>query len=71
MPAIYQAVRSSLPGPEACKIIFVDDGSSDATAEQIRGLQARDSSVRLIRFRRIFGQQSALLAGLKRLAKAP
>jgi glycosyltransferase involved in cell wall biosynthesis len=65
VPAIYQAVRSSLPSPEACEIIFVDDGSTDATAERIRSLCARDSSVRLIRFGRNFGQQSALLAGLE------
>jgi polyisoprenyl-phosphate glycosyltransferase len=65
VPAVYQAVRSSLPGPEVCEIIFVDDGSSDATAERIRSLRARDSSVRLIRFGRNFGQQSALLAGLE------
>jgi polyisoprenyl-phosphate glycosyltransferase len=63
--AVYAAVRSSFPGPEACEIIFVDDGSSDATAEEVRGLRARDSYVRLIRFGRNFGQQSALLAGLE------
>jgi polyisoprenyl-phosphate glycosyltransferase len=63
--AVFNAIRSSLPGPEVCEIIFVDDGSNDATAEQIRILQARDSSVRLIRFGRNFGQQSALLAGLE------
>jgi polyisoprenyl-phosphate glycosyltransferase len=62
---VFDAIRSSLPGPEVCEIIFVDDGSNDATAEQIRILQARDSSVRLIRFGRNFGQQSALLAGLE------
>ncbi len=62
---VFDAIRSSLPGPEICEIIFVDDGSNDATAEQIRILQAKDSSVRLIRFGRNFGQQSALLAGLE------
>jgi len=65
VPAVYQAIRSALPNPETCEIIFVDDGSTDATAERIRGLRARDSSVRLIRFGRNFGQQSALLAGLE------
>jgi polyisoprenyl-phosphate glycosyltransferase len=65
VPAVFEAVRSSLLGVEACEIIFVDDGSSDATAERVRSLRARDSSVRLIRFGRNFGQQSALLAGLE------
>jgi polyisoprenyl-phosphate glycosyltransferase len=63
--AVFERVRLSLPGPEVCEIIFVDDGSSDATAELVRSLRARDSSVRLIRFGRNFGQQSALLAGLE------
>ena len=42
VPAVYQAIRSALPNPETCEIIFVDDGSTDATAERIRGLRARD-----------------------------
>jgi glycosyltransferase involved in cell wall biosynthesis len=64
VPAVFAAVRSSLLESDICEIIFVDDGSSDATAERVRSLRARDSSVRLIRFGRNFGQQSALLAGL-------
>lgn len=63
--AIFEGVRLALPGPEVCEIIFVDDGSVDATAERVRSLFARDSLVRLIRFGRNFGQQSALLAGLE------
>jgi len=62
---VFEAIRISLSEPESCEIIFVDDGSSDATAERVRDLRARDSSVRLIRFGRNFGQQSALLAGLE------
>ena len=65
VPAVYQAVRSSLNGCGPCEIIFVDDGSTDATAERVRGLRAQDSCVRLIRFGRNFGQQPALLAGLE------
>jgi glycosyltransferase involved in cell wall biosynthesis len=63
--AIYHAVRSSLAGYASCEVIFVDDGSTDATAERVRSLRVEDSSVRLIRFGRNFGQQSALLAGLE------
>jgi polyisoprenyl-phosphate glycosyltransferase len=63
--AVFEAIRLSLSESEVCEIIFVDDGSNDATAERVRSLRARDSSVRLIRFGRNFGQQSALLAGLE------
>jgi glycosyltransferase involved in cell wall biosynthesis len=65
IPAVFEAVRSSLAGQGACEIIFVDDGSQDGTAERVRNLQVQDCSVRLIRFGRNFGQQSALLAGLE------
>ncbi len=43
------------------EIIFVDDGSSDRTAELIRSLRP----VKLIEFRRNFGQTAAIDAGIK------
>jgi dolichol-phosphate mannosyltransferase len=47
------------------EILFVDDGSRDATPERIRALRAGDDAIRSIRFTRSFGHQSALLAGLR------
>jgi dolichol-phosphate mannosyltransferase len=44
-------------------IVFVDDGSSDASWQQISELCATDSRVRGIRFRRNFGKAAALSAG--------
>jgi polyisoprenyl-phosphate glycosyltransferase len=64
VPAIFEAIQSFLPKAQICEVIFVDDGSTDATAQEIRTLRSRDPLVRLIRFGRNFGQQSALLAGL-------
>jgi dolichol-phosphate mannosyltransferase len=46
------------------ELIFVDDGSTDATYERLRGLFERDSAVRVIRFARNFGQQMAITAAL-------
>jgi glycosyltransferase involved in cell wall biosynthesis len=62
---IYLAIRSALREPETVEIIFVDDGSTDATAQCVRRLRAQDSRVRLIRFGRNFGHQAALAAGLE------
>jgi glycosyltransferase involved in cell wall biosynthesis len=61
---VYQAVCLALAG-EALEVIFVDDGSSDGTAERVRQLRVQNGAVRLIRFSRNFGQQPALIAGLE------
>jgi glycosyltransferase involved in cell wall biosynthesis len=45
------------------EIIAIDDGSTDATFELLARLQARDSRLRVIRFRRNFGQTAAFSAG--------
>jgi len=48
---------------EGYEILFVDDGSTDGTADIMRELNAQDPAVRVIRFRRNFGQTAALSAG--------
>lgn len=47
------------------EIIFVDDGSSDGTLERAREVQSLDMSVRLIQFRKNFGQTAAMRAGIQ------
>lgn len=47
------------------EIIFVDDGSTDASWEEIQGLAAADRRVRGLRFRRNFGKAAALSAGFQ------
>jgi glycosyltransferase involved in cell wall biosynthesis len=45
------------------EIIFVDDGSTDDSFGILVGLQSRDARLRIIRFRRNFGQTAAFAAG--------
>ncbi|BDV41753.1 glycosyl transferase [Geotalea uraniireducens] len=45
------------------ELILVDDGSSDGTFPLLRELAARDRRVKVIRFRRNFGQTAAMAAG--------
>ena len=45
------------------EIIFVDDGSSDGTAEAARGVIEGDGRACLIELRRNYGQAPALVAG--------
>src|SRR6266513_5188020 len=52
----------ALTGPY--EIVFVDDGSTDATLTAIRAA-ARDPAIRYVSFTRNFGHQAALRAGLR------
>jgi glycosyltransferase involved in cell wall biosynthesis len=45
------------------EIIFVDDGSTDRTFQILKELNEKDKTVKVIRFRRNFGQSAALKAG--------
>lgn len=46
------------------EIVFVNDGSSDASAGSLDALAVADSRVRVVHFSRNFGQQAAVHAGL-------
>ncbi len=52
-------------GSENFELIFVEDGSTDATLAEIKKLAAEDSRVRYISFSRNFGKEAAMYAGLK------
>jgi glycosyltransferase involved in cell wall biosynthesis len=45
------------------ELLFVDDGSTDDTFDLLAALQATDPHLRVIRFRRNFGQTAAFAAG--------
>ena len=47
------------------EILFVDDGSTDNSLELICKWKKVDSSIRVIKFTRNFGQQAAVLAGFR------
>lgn len=48
------------------EILFVDDGSTDGTLDEIRRTHSQDARIRYIALSRNFGHQTALRAGLSR-----
>jgi glycosyltransferase involved in cell wall biosynthesis len=62
--ALYQELTSTLVAfGRPYEIIAIDDGSEDGTFELLAALHARDPRLRVIRFRRNFGQTAAFAAG--------
>src|SRR4051812_42336003 len=61
---LYRDVTASLTAfGRSYELVVVDDGSRDDTFELLARLQARDPRLRVIRFRRNFGQTAAFAAG--------
>jgi glycosyltransferase involved in cell wall biosynthesis len=61
---LYQQLHEVLDTlAKSYEIIFVDDGSTDASFKVLKRLHEQDSHVRVIRFRRNFGQSAAFSAG--------
>lgn len=63
---LYEGIMKEVKkGEIAYEILFVDDGSSDSSAEVIKQLIEQDKSVHLISFRKNFGKAMALETGFR------
>ncbi|MCW4455007.1 glycosyltransferase family 2 protein [Flavobacterium sp. MXW15] len=66
LPLVHPRIRQALdaiPGLEG-HVLYVDDGSSDATWEVMQRLAQEDPRVAALRLSRNFGKEAALTAGL-------
>jgi glycosyltransferase involved in cell wall biosynthesis len=62
--AVYTAISSVLNSMDCSyEIVMIDDGSSDGSYSVLTRLAAQDTALKVIRFRRNFGQTAAMSAG--------
>lgn len=47
------------------EVLYIDDGSRDKTAEEVKKLRGKDERVHLVSFSRNFGKEAAMYAGLE------
>ena len=66
LPLLFDAIQQALsPLTQTWELILVNDGSADGSARALASLFARDPlHVRVIEFRRNFGQTAAIAAGI-------
>jgi glycosyltransferase involved in cell wall biosynthesis len=66
VPILYEKLKKVLDGlGQDYEIIFVDDGSNDGTYQRLKQLAERDSRLKIIRFKRNYGQTAAMSAGFE------
>jgi dolichol-phosphate mannosyltransferase len=69
LPTMYERLAAAVADePMRWEFIFVDDGSHDGSFEILKGLNERDSRVKVLRFSRNFGAQETSVAGLREAA---
>ena len=66
LPELFARLGALLKAPGECawRVVFVNDGSRDRSADLIRAQAAGDPRFELVELSRNFGFQSALAAGL-------
>lgn len=64
--AFVDAVIAVSPNVGDYEIVFVDDGSTDATLRRVKELSENADNIHYISFSRNFGKEAAMLAGLRK-----
>jgi len=64
-PMYAAIVRAVTPLQISFEMVFVDDGSRDSTVLRGEEIARRDARVRIVKFRRNYGQTAAMAAGIQ------
>ncbi|MFC1801169.1 glycosyltransferase family 2 protein [Nanoarchaeota archaeon] len=63
---LYQHIKKALDQiTNSYEVIFVDDGSRDGTFRELENIHKKDKKIKIIKFRKNFGQTAAMDAGFK------
>lgn len=66
IPHLHERIQNMLEQQHfSYEVLYIDDGSNDTTFQQLSRLIKHDEHVRVIRFRRNFGQTAAMAAGVE------
>ncbi len=66
LPLLFDAIQNAMtPLKKSWEVIFVDDGSKDTSLDVLKSLAKKDPQhIRVVVFRRNFGQTAAIAAGI-------
>jgi glycosyltransferase involved in cell wall biosynthesis len=63
---VHERIRAAMDDIAAdYEVIFVNDGSTDATEANLRALAEQDARCKVVNFQRNFGQTAAMMAGIE------
>lgn len=65
LPLFERIVNTCRPLGRPYELIFVDDGSRDRTFDILENMHWRDTRIKVIRFRKNYGQTAAMAAGFR------
>lgn len=66
IPLLHEELSAVLKNlKESYEVVFVNDGSTDGSGEVLEELAGKDENVRVIQFRRNYGQTASMNAGFK------
>jgi len=66
VPLLYSSIKEVCEEmDQRYEILFVDDGSTDSTFAELEKIQKADPSVRVVKFRKNYGQTAAMASGFE------